>query len=155
MNPRGFTLIEILVVVVVLGILASVVIGQVSNAREDADRTTFIASLRTFTDAAERLHLDTGEWPENAPAGTLPAGLADYLVNPQQWTNGTPLEGQWDAAFDQYGILSAIGVDFSGPGLEKDDAYMTGIDAAIDDGDLSTGAFQKLAGKRFYYVLAD
>ena len=32
---------------------------------------------------------------------------------------------------------------------------MQEIDAIIDDGDLATGVFRKLAGRRYYFVLAE
>ncbi len=57
---------------------------------------------------------------------------------------------------DSYGLTSALGVHFkNGTGDRKDDAYMQVIDAIIDDGDLSTGVFRKLAGRRYYFVVAE
>ncbi len=155
MKTQGFTLIELLIVMVILGILASVVIGQVRNVREDAERTAFVGTGQTFSEAIQRFRLDTGHYPGNETPGTLPAGMEDYLSTANTWTTTTPLGGRWDIAYNQQGILSAVGVDFNGPGPKKDDAYMVQIDAAIDDGDLQTGSFQKLAGNRYYFVVAE
>jgi len=38
-NSRGFTLVEILIVVIILGILAAIVIPQFSSASNDARRS--------------------------------------------------------------------------------------------------------------------
>ncbi len=51
---RGFSLIEILVVVVLLGILAAVVIPQFRDSSDQAARVTFMTSGRIFAQAAER-----------------------------------------------------------------------------------------------------
>ncbi len=49
-----------------------------------------------------------------------------------------------------------LGVHFkNGTGDRKDDAYMREIDAIIDDGDLASGSFRKLAPRRYYFVVAE
>jgi general secretion pathway protein G len=45
-NPRGFTLVEILIVIVILGILATIVIPQFSNASHQARENTLKDELR-------------------------------------------------------------------------------------------------------------
>jgi general secretion pathway protein G len=52
-RPRGFTLIEILIVVIVLGILASLVIPQFSKASEDLRIDALRAQLRTVRSAIQ------------------------------------------------------------------------------------------------------
>ena len=149
----GFTLLEILIVVVILGILAAIVIVQVVDAREDAERTAFMTCGRIFAEAAARYHLDNGVYPEDSGSGTLPDGFGDYITS-NQWEGGTPIGGVWDSENNSFGITSAIGVHFQfGPA--KDDAYMQQIDADIDDGVLATGGFRKIAGNRYYFIVAD
>ena len=149
----GFTLMEILIVVMILGVLAAIVIVQFGNVSEDAERQAFITSVRSFAEAAERFRLDNGEYPEDASSGNLPDGFGDY-VTWNQWEGGTPIGGVWDSD-DDFGISSAIGVHFNGTGPTRDDSYMQEIDSVLDDGDLSTGFFRKLANDRYYCVLSD
>lgn len=45
---NGFTLVEILIVVVILGILAAIVIPQFSDASEEAKMTSLVSDLQTI-----------------------------------------------------------------------------------------------------------
>ncbi len=153
-TATGFTLIEILIVVVILGILAAVVMVKITGLREDAERAAFISSGQIFQKAAYRYYLDNGSYPEEQGSGKLPDGFG-YYVTSQSWESGTPIGGLWDMAADSYGFTSSLGVHFKGAGAMKDDAYMQQIDASIDDGDLTTGVFQKVGGKRYFFVVAE
>jgi prepilin-type N-terminal cleavage/methylation domain-containing protein len=151
---RGFTLIEILIVVVILGVLASVVIAQFTGVSDDAERTAFITSGRTFVEAAQRYQLDYGAYPNGAP-GNLPPGFGDY-VTAHQFEGVTPVGGLWDTAENAFGFTAALGVFFGAgaPSPHRDDDYMRQIDEAVDDGDLTTGSFQKVANTRYFWIVA-
>src|SRR5436309_9017054 len=47
-SQRGFTLVEILIVVIILGILAAIVIPQFTNASNDARKGNVLAQLQTL-----------------------------------------------------------------------------------------------------------
>ena len=46
-NKGGFTLVEILIVVIILGILAAIVIPQFTNASQDARKSSLSSQLQT------------------------------------------------------------------------------------------------------------
>jgi len=149
----GFTLVEILVVVVVLGILAAIVIPSVAGAAGDAQTNAFAANIRSIAEATELFYQQEGVYPEDSSSGEVPAGLEEY-IDTKAWVQGTPIGGVWDFENNSFGVQSAFGVHFqpSHP-PQRDDAFMQEIDAMIDNGDLLTGAFQRIAGDRYYWIV--
>lgn len=152
---RGFTLVEILVVVVILGILSSIVTQLFTGASEDARRAAFIESVKGLSRAVELFAVRTGSYPDDTSSGAAPTdGFEDYL-RVDDWTKDTPIGGVWDTELNDNGVTSAVGVHFDGTGETRDDAYMTLVDEILDDGDLGTGSFRKLANERYYWVVLD
>jgi len=63
-SKRGFTLVEILIVVIILGILAAIVIPQFTNASSDARNSSLTSQMQTLRSQVELYkmqHKDT--WP--------------------------------------------------------------------------------------------
>jgi len=52
-NSKGFTLVEILIVVIILGILAAIVIPQFTNASTDARKNSLTSQLQTVRSQLE------------------------------------------------------------------------------------------------------
>lgn len=150
---RAFTLVEILIVVVILGILAAIVVPQFTGATEETRRSAFVTELKVFTDAAEYYRAREGSHVPDGGSGVCPPEFADY-IDAADFESGTPIGGVWDTEFNDSGVTAAIGVHFFNE-PPRDDAYMTLIDELFDDGDLNTGVFQKLAADRFYAIVED
>ena len=82
----GFTLIEILIVVILLGVLASVVVASFSDTTEDAQLVSCLANLKNIQGAMNLHHLRNGSYP------TTTAELSDaYPTLPT-----CPLGGAYD-----------------------------------------------------------
>ena len=150
----AFTLVEVLIVVVILGVLAAIVIPQFANASGAAMQSAFVTSLNQFTRAAMLMQQETGDYPPDGSSGEVPAGFEDYIQE-SRWTQTTPIGGVWDAENSSLGYRSAIGVHFDGTGETRDDAFMTEIDLSLDDGVLTTGAFREIADNTRYYSIVD
>jgi general secretion pathway protein G len=58
---RGFTLIEILIVVIILGILAAIVIPQFSNASNDARKSSLASTVQTLRSQVALYKLQHGD----------------------------------------------------------------------------------------------
>lgn len=146
----AFTLVEILIVVVILGILAAIVVPRFAGATDDAKMGAFIASLRTYADACEYFSVKEGFYPPDGGSGEIPDGFETY-VDQDEYESPTPLGGVWDIEYNEMGVTSAVGVHFNGDPVPD---YMLQIDERFDDGDLDRGLFQEIAGDRFYYIIA-
>lgn len=69
-TTKGFTIIELTVVVVVVGLLAAVAIPRLSGARTPATRAAGVADLRNLAAAQERFY---GEFGRYATLGEMTA----------------------------------------------------------------------------------
>jgi prepilin-type N-terminal cleavage/methylation domain-containing protein len=58
---RGFTLVEILIVVVILGVLASIVIPHFANASDQAKRSSLVSTLQSLRSQVELYMLQHGD----------------------------------------------------------------------------------------------
>jgi general secretion pathway protein G len=76
---RGFTFIEILVVVIVMSILATLGILKYIDLKHRALSTSAIADLQAIRLAGYSAWYEHGVWPGEVGAGVVPGGLAPYL----------------------------------------------------------------------------
>jgi len=76
---RGFTFIEILVVMIVLSILSSLAILKYIDLRHRALSASATADLQAVRLAAYSAWYEHGNWPNEEGAGVVPAGLVPYL----------------------------------------------------------------------------
>ncbi len=77
---RAFTLIEILIVVVILGILAAIVIPQFTDASQEAMEASLVTQLQTIR---SQIELHNVQWPAQSYANFPPGfgvGFWDPLV---------------------------------------------------------------------------
>ena len=89
----GFTLVEILIVVIILGILAAIVIPQFTSASQDARKNSLVSQLQTIRSQVELYklqHLDKLPVGLNGAAGsTAPATAWAEMINKSDATGAT------------------------------------------------------------------
>ena len=68
-KPRaGFTLLEVMVVIVILGVLASLVVPNLLGNKEKADRQKAISDIVALENALDMYRLDNGRYPTTEQA---------------------------------------------------------------------------------------
>ena len=72
-NQKGFTLLELLVVVVIVGILTAIAVPRIGNLTQNAERSAVEANLRTIDSAIMMYRSETGSYPDSLDV------LKDYL----------------------------------------------------------------------------
>ena len=80
----GFTLVEILIVIVILGILAAIVIPQFTNASEQAKESSLVSDLQTMRSQIELYKLHHNSTLPGAGGATIEQaiiGLTDISGN--------------------------------------------------------------------------
>ena len=154
LNRSGFTLIELVMVMVIIGMLAMIIVPKIDAFLEDAKVTAAIADIKTFATASNLIYADTGHWPTESVISFmfLTTGSIMYQNN-ASWDgwNGPylnklktyhPWGGYYicgrsqiggSALFETYVYLD----NFGGNGVPDEAAQK--IDDAMDDGNLSAG----------------
>ncbi len=80
-NQSAFTLIELLLVLVILGILAAIVVPKFSGRTEQARETAARSQLATFGTALDAYEVDIGRYPQGKN------GLQSLVEQPRENNN--------------------------------------------------------------------
>lgn len=153
-NRRAFTLVEIMIVVVIIGLLAAMAIPAFEKVRQNSRVSRFASDIRTFAGGLDTMMLELGALPGDPGTGSFAGGhpqLADY-INSATYTSATSIGGRWDIDSSDMGLNCVVGVDFGGAPTDVQREMLEAVDEMIDDGDLTTGIFQGYDGNRRGYL---
>lgn len=91
-DKRGFTLIELMVVVVILGILAGLIIPKIMGRPEEAKRLKARMQIEQLEQALKLYYLDNGEYPTTEQGLNALVEKPATEPAPKRWKEGGYLE---------------------------------------------------------------
>jgi prepilin-type N-terminal cleavage/methylation domain-containing protein len=151
-SRSAFTLVEIMVVVVIIGILAALGVPSYKRVRTNANANIIASNFRVFANTFVRYAMEEGEWPEDGNANDLSETADPYFAR-TAWSKTASNGGYWDWELNRHGVIAAVGLT-EGTG-QMDEAVFVKVDEILDDGNLSTGDFIQTSGYYIYILQQD
>jgi general secretion pathway protein G len=93
-NNAGFTLIELMVVIIILGLLAAIVMPRIVGETDRARYETAKAQMRILEDALKRYKLDNGVFPSTEQGLESLVRKPSVGLVPRNWPDGGYLDKQ-------------------------------------------------------------
>lgn len=131
---RGFTLVELVAVIVVLSVLSAVAIPKFLDYRTHAMGTAIAANLRVYSQACHAYLRDHGRWPGTDGGSGLGTDLDSYIEHGTMNFPTPPGFAFFDGASDG-SVPPSVGLYATKIPM----AAVTIADQLADDGDVNTG----------------
>ena len=144
MSRKGFTLIEILIVVIILGILAAIVIPQFASASDDAKKSAVRSTVQSVRGQIELYKLQHNDRYPNGAVGDPSTTDETDLIVWEKLTTATTVDGVQATAAEIAASKAGTGAKVFGPYMQEtpmnpfsgtsviDDAPGTGVDWVFD-----------------------
>jgi len=102
MKKSGFTLVEILIVVIILGILAAIVIPQFTSASESAKESNLKSDLLTLRNQLELYRVQHGDrYPWEVVASATSADIVEQLTSKTDESGSVLATGKFGPYLDK------------------------------------------------------
>ena len=145
----GFTLIELMIVICIIGILASIAIPNYISYRKKAQIAKIASTLKYFETAFFSYAVDQGDFPDDSHIVLPDYAIMSKYINPAVWSNTTALGGtyNWEGP-DSYPYA---GIAIFEPTASQNDFKL--LDSMLDNGDLAQGKFRITPNGRYTYII--
>ena len=155
-NKAAFTLVEIMIVVVIIGLLAAMAIPAFKASRIKSAATAAVNDMKKVGEAFETMIFEDSAMPDGVynsggagvcPAGFNTANLPSVIFKKPLGTNSTlsfDLRASLAAANEGRVVLTMVG-------MPMDADVMLKIDQLLDDGNLATGTVRQHNASQISY----
>lgn len=153
-SRRGFTLVEIMIVVLVIGILNAIAFPAMARVQREAYANRLANDFRQIRDSLEFALSELGEPPRDGTPGRHPQELIPYLPREAMRTSITRAQWDWD---NWRGLRRnfALGMTLRMRNGLENDPLMQRVDEILDDGNLDSGWFQRERHFRGYAIILE
>lgn len=132
-DRRGFTLVELMTVIIVLGLLAAIAVFKYMDLRNTARAAEVLGDFRSVMVGSYNYYSDFNDWPPDAGPGAPPPGLLPYLPGSTNFS-----KPEYTLEYDNLGLGSG--------------AYMIGVTVTSSDANLMDRLIRNLGGKAPFFV---
>lgn len=146
----GYSMIELMIVVSIIGIMAALFIPAVQKSRLRSQATRLAKEMRMFGETFALHAMQRGAYPVESENGALPDSiLTANALRTNLWYRGTPFGGLYD--WESPSEHGYVGIAMLNVSLTMADLVF--VDGLIDDGNLSAGQFQRMANGRYTMLI--
>jgi prepilin-type N-terminal cleavage/methylation domain-containing protein len=142
-EPRGFTMVEVLTVVVVMGTLVRMAVPSFHEVLVRARAAEVIGDFETVRVAVLNYHADHLQWPPDGYAGQVPGALAPYLPD------GFSFQGMgYQLDWENWVLPAGLPQDPEARGI-------LAVSVVTEDRELGEALSDLLGGAMAHYALGD
>jgi type IV pilus assembly protein PilA len=154
-DRSGFTMVEIMIVVLLIALLSAIALPGFRKARTQTQLTNVANDITVFGDAFDLYALERGGYPPDYHLGApynLPNAAMEEYLNGEKWAATTSVGGNYN--WEGPDSCPYAGISIFGATASED--VMRQLDEIMDDGDLTSGMFRKVAANnRYTYILEE